>query len=133
MGTAVYMDDAGTLGMSEESEFGQDVRFSSPLCYAWCPNLGDDVECIDGLSGLAVHNNKPCISRISTASMLRLRGSFQPGDSVPLPSLLGSIRTFKREVSPDYESAKEELLLTHKMFRAWRRRGPVIENIANEK
>lgn len=63
MGTSVYMDATGVINMSnkdnsnKQQQTGQDVRFHSPLSWAWWPALsvnGEEVECIDGATGWAI-------------------------------------------------------------------------------
>lgn len=124
MGTGIYMDVTGILKMHDESEFGQDVRFDSSLCYAWWPDLGDDLEVIDGSNGLAWRNSEANrVSRLSTASLIRLHFT-STGNSDPLHLINPkSVRSLKTQLSPGYESAKESLMANHKMFRGWRRRG----------
>ena len=133
MGTGMYMDDSGVLGMSDESEFGQEVRFYSPLCYAWWPSMDGDEECIDGSTGLAVKgNDEPHVSRLSTMSLMRLHCTLSGEmESATVPTL-ESVRSFKNQVSPDYEGAKASLLTKNKMFRGWRRRGSLTKNDSND-
>lgn len=128
MGTGVLMDVSGILGMHDESEFGQDVRFNSSHCYAWWPGLNGDLEMIDGNNGLACRDNSVnLISRLSTASLIRLHGTMTDNvDTVTLLTLK-SVHSLKRLLSPCYECAKEALLNNHKLFRGWKRRGSTLE------
>lgn len=126
MGTGIYMDDSGVLPMNNESEIGQDVRFNSPLCYAWWPSLDGDVECIDGSIGLAVRDHdKNLVSRLSTASLIRLHCELVDKMETATMLTLESVQTLKMQVSPGYEGVKQSLLARHKAFRGWcRRRTP---------
>lgn len=67
MGTGVYLDDTGTLDMSNSKAVGQDVRFLSKLCWAWWSERSiiesntdkmESAECIDGEEGLLFSYNQ---------------------------------------------------------------------------
>ena len=123
MGTGILMDVTGILNMHDESEFGQDVRFNSSLCYAWWPGLNGDLEVIDGSNGLACRDRSAnLISRLSTASLIQLH--FAMTDHVDTVRLLTlkSVHSLKKLLSPCYECAKESLLTNHRFFRGWKRR-----------
>ena len=138
MGTGIYMDDSGTLDMTNNSKFGQDVHFDSQLSWAWWPGLSFnheqmEVECIDGSTGFAyVWDNTSCgtvlesakVSRISSASLLNVFATITGTDvaNVETTTSLASLRAFKLKTSVLYESEKTKLMTNHIMFRQWRRR-----------
>mmetsp|Transcript_18620 Transcript_18620/g.31790 ORF Transcript_18620/g.31790 Transcript_18620/m.31790 type:complete len:262 (-) Transcript_18620:18-803(-) len=96
MGTGVYMDESGSLDMSNSTQFGKDVQFHDPSCWVWWPDLPKEsggsslAECIDGNTGFAQSNNNNCyyyekegtteeerssnavVSRVSTTQLLLL-------------------------------------------------------------
>jgi Adenosine-deaminase (editase) domain len=124
MGTGVNMDGNDVVEMNSESEFGRDVLFLSPFCFAWWPHLADDFECIDANNGFA-HMDKETrrfVSRISSASFIRLHCTTV---DTPFPdnvSTLSGMRAFKKLTSPEYEKSKDHLLTVHAIFRWWSRR-----------
>jgi hypothetical protein len=142
MGTSVYVDELGTVSMKDMCENGQDVRFISPLCWAWWPSIGKLAECLDGNLGVAVRDpavmsmpesESSCVDRrhnvsqVSTASLLQLYHQVTgKGFDVSVLSGLACFCAFKREISPDYESFKDALLSEHKTLGAWQRRSSNI-------
>lgn len=90
-------------------------------------------ECIDGRTGLeydyfgaqagegdAIPTNP---SLVSTVELLRLFWEVNAGEgSQETIETLEDFCDFKREVSPEYETAKDELLSNHRVFRQWKRR-----------
>jgi len=136
MGTSIYMDDLGVLDMKNKVEECQDVRFDSPLCWAWW--LGEnhehcEAECIDGSTGFAlewevsllpIESKMTKVSSISTASLLRLFGTIRYTDAAhvtAITSLVG-LRAFKIRNATKYESEKTNLMTSHMVFKQWRRR-----------
>mmetsp|Transcript_29410 Transcript_29410/g.44536 ORF Transcript_29410/g.44536 Transcript_29410/m.44536 type:complete len:502 (-) Transcript_29410:4326-5831(-) len=135
MGTGVYMDDAGVLEMCCKTEVGQDVRFVSPLCWAWWPNLGEKAECIDGNSGFAVGvaddetKGTQIVSRVSTVSLINMICCEIIEKKPKLPLTLKSIHALKCEISPAHESAKLCLFNENITFQDWRCRfGQIKDN-----
>eukprot|EP00547_Thalassionema_nitzschioides_P008494 CAMPEP_0194229504 /NCGR_PEP_ID=MMETSP0156-20130528/43923_1 /TAXON_ID=33649 /ORGANISM="Thalassionema nitzschioides, Strain L26-B" /LENGTH=131 /DNA_ID=CAMNT_0038962057 /DNA_START=1220 /DNA_END=1615 /DNA_ORIENTATION=+ len=128
MGTGVYMDDTGILEMSGKTEVGQDVRFNSPLCWAWWPDLGEKAECIDGNSGLALQlsgdetESRRIVSRLSTVALLDMMHSKVTGEESLLPLTLKSIKLLKLQISPEHEAAKSRFFTENETFREWRHR-----------
>lgn len=130
---------------------GQDVRFHSTLSWVWWSGLVGVAECIDGATGWTVlpdttggeaegdrcnvshgdrggDSNKKR-SRVSTAALLELHLEIDPANSQPtaasakiVPRTLSELRIFKKQTSPAYENAKEQLLTRHPVFRQWKRR-----------
>lgn len=144
MGTGVYMDENGCLSMEGSREVGQDVRFHSTLAWCWCKSM-NVAECINGTTGfvhdfekhsmkeeLCNESEKKIFSKISSNSFMnhhleldqnRLtkylkNGTTSEQNRITLPML----RAYKLEVSPNYESAKEDLLTHHRVLRGWARR-----------
>jgi hypothetical protein len=155
MGTAVYMDETGTIDVSDSTPHGQDVRFHSPLSFvSWLQPTNDEadshvVECIDGSTGYLADATPPLPSlptrsRVSTAALVELfleildsaegatplncsAHSKIPTTARPLPTTLSEMRALKRKVAPTYEAAKEEMLSKHPVMRHWRRRQKDID------
>ena len=87
---------------------------------------------------------KQLVSRVSTAALLDLHtrikelldattkaGTSSAGENMRdndtpgpqnIPETLADLRAYKKEVSPDYETHKQELLTKHPLFRQWKRR-----------
>jgi hypothetical protein len=124
MGTGVYMDEDDVVEMNSDSKFGHDVRFLSPFCFAWWPQLADDFECIDGNKGFSCKDNDSnfYVSRISSASLTRLHCNIFYTSLPDDISTLSGVRSYKKSVSPVYEDAKDHLFSNHTIFRLWRRR-----------
>jgi hypothetical protein len=89
-------------------------------------------ECIDGRSGLLYdyfageveEDSDGKISLVSTAELVRLFWEVQgSSDNLEMMRTLKQLRALKRDVSPEYETAKDDLLSNHTIFRHWRRRG----------
>ena len=138
MGTGIYMDNFGILDMTNDSKFGQDVRFESQLSWAWWPGASFhheqmEVECIDGSTGFAyvwddssrsIDLESAKVSRISTASLLNLYVAITGTDVafVETATSLAGLRAFKLKESSLYESEKTKLMTRHSILRQWRRR-----------
>ena len=119
MGTSVYMDDDGTIDMSEDREAGQDVRFHSPHCYAWWPDLYEAVT-IDGSTGYEVSaENEETTSEISTVSLTTLYLQLVEQDPARTPRTVGELAAFKRTTSTEYEDRKTRLGY-HSLLRDWK-------------
>lgn len=117
--------------MSQESEFGQDVRFNSPFCYVWWVGKGQSAECIDGNTGFAVANEEGVrVSSVATVALLRLHCNMDERKDIESLVTLQSVHAFKTDESPQYEVAKERLPSKHPVFQGWRRR---IHNYADKK
>ena len=140
----------GTIDMSNAHEREQDVRFDSSVAWVWWPLIQSDrklvtggtsvdAECIDCRSGFACnydderqHENeaestrKSNVSLVSSSSLVQLFAHIKhkegDGDVMSLPTTLKQLRALKRDVSPEYEAAKDKLLSNHRVFRQWRRR-----------
>lgn len=144
MGTAVYMDESGVVETSSDVR-GQDVRFHSSTSWCWWPFLEQEaytgyVEQIDGSSGYVWKctedsdstDETTTTSRVSTESLTKLfldahllaQGMENHGTvTCECPfATLEKLRTLKRELSSFYETAKDDLLSKHPVFRQWRRR-----------
>jgi len=152
MGTAVYLDQSGVLDMSGSKKVGHDVRFLSNRCWIWWPSIHKsqsdekshhEAECIDGETGLKVQaaykdtDTKADLSEIlsysetSTYSLTKSFMGFYPlimkdqnssFECMLKDMSLKSLRKIKRQISPEYETAKDLLLHQHVVFRHWRRR-----------
>lgn len=151
MGTGVYMDDTGMIDMSNAHEREQDVRFDCSLAWVWWPLIGCDrrsvtgetsvdAECIDCHTGFACDNDekqqhetgegskrKSNVSLVSSSSLVQLFALLMhkkcDGVAASIPTTLKQLRALKRNVSQEYEAAKDNLLSKHRVFRQWRRRG----------
>ena len=124
METNVYMDDTGTHDMGGVKLIGEDASFDSTLCWAWWPSKGGNADCIDGKTGLVTNCSNE--ETINTYSLLQLDLEILSLCGVPAtPSLtdeklsLSELRMLKRRLSSQYESAKDNLLLRHRVFRDW--------------
>jgi hypothetical protein len=135
----------GVIDMTDAHTRDQDVRFDSTLAWVWWPFIGDDrdftggscfamAECIDGTTGLTrdyfeKHSDKGhVVSLVSTVELVRLFSSLSGQTSAMLlesPKTLTCLRAFKRDASPEYETAKDTLLSKDGIFRQWRRREKV--------
>jgi len=150
MGTGVYMDDTGTIDMSNAHERDQDVRFDCSLAWVWWPLIGCDrrsvagetsvdAECIDCHTGFACDydekqqhetekgsKRKSNVSLVSSSSLVQLFALLMhkkcDGVAASIPTTLKQLRALKRNVSQEYEAAKDNLLSKHRVFRQWRRR-----------
>lgn len=133
--------------MTDAHKREQDVRFSSSLAWVWWPLISFEdrtsasvneqrtvAECIDGTTGHA-HNysgeeekdsNHRKASMVCTGKLVRLfsemRDPQDEQESEATIKTLKQLRAFKRNVSPEYEAAKDDLLSKHRVFRQWRRR-----------
>ena len=126
--------------MSDESTFGQDVRFDSPRCWAWWPSSSEEkAECIDGMTGFAIsfmngegdEKITPRVSSLSSSSLLLL---FQQCCNLVMQQncqsttlcekiwTLPDFRRYKMLVSPEYENAKADIMTKNSVLRHWRRR-----------
>lgn len=128
--------------MTDAHTRDQDVRFDSALAWVWWPFIEDDrdstggsclamAECIDGTTGLGHDyfekrsDKGHVVSLVSTVELVRLFSSLSAQTSAMLlesPMTLKCLRAFKRDASPEYEEAKDNLLSKHRIFRQWRRR-----------
>ena len=127
---------AGTIDMTNADQREQDVRFGSTLAWVWWPLIedvpfgGGMAECIDGRTGLVYDffregegdSRVEVSSMVSTAELVRLFTKVKGADELLTTKTLKQLRAFKRDVSPKYETAKDELLSKHRVFRHWRRR-----------
>ena len=137
MGTSVYIDEDGVLDMSGERTIGQDFRFESNLCWAMAGSW-DAAECIDGMTGYTCAFDPACedpagdssnrvISQISTVALadqfaaVTILSGHEVGLDVPNLTL-ASLHRLKLTVSPEHETAKENLISKHRVFRQWVRR-----------
>jgi len=145
MGTAVYLDESGVLDMSGEKMIGQDVRFISSTCWIYWPFCAQP-ESIDGETGfIQKTNDESCtstedddikqqrisrmvVSKVSTFSLTEL--FFQLSNLLCRNdnrmetyeyNTIQGIRQLKRILSPDYEFAKDALVM-NRIFAQWRRR-----------
>ncbi|KAL7544645.1 hypothetical protein ACHAWF_008020 [Thalassiosira exigua] len=139
METNVYMDDAGTHDMTGVRSVGRDARFDSNLCWVWWPDkypdFGYAADCLDGKTGLKMRydngsgNVGQCInqdesSTCSTFGLLSLSLEVLKLGGVNKTMLpeslvtLADIRKFKRTISPEYESVKDEFF-RHRVFHQW--------------
>lgn len=124
---------------------GQDATFDSNICWVWWPDkpseFGYEADCLDGKAGCRINYHKagttdfnkledasvlPPFSACSTYAMfelnkeiLQLCGSTTSLESdSQTPLALSHVRQMKRDVSPEYESAKAELF-RHRVFGQW--------------
>lgn len=135
---------------AHKREQGQDARFDSRLSWVWWPlleyerneasvNVGGvsvGAECIDSSTGFAFdyddehmkqdRSSQSTISLVSSSALLRLfvelKDSQGNHNLDPSPKTLKQFRALKRDISPEYETAKDNLLSKHRVFRHWRRR-----------
>ena len=131
--------------MSGVKPIGQDATFESNLCWAWWPGKPLEswyaAECLDGKTGLKIkyhcseetvrQDAESDVSDCSTVALLQLHLGILKHRGAPdqlkwkndLPRLtLSDVRQLKREVSPEYESAKTDLM-RHRVFAGWTCRG----------
>jgi Adenosine-deaminase (editase) domain len=149
MGTAVYMDDTGVVETNSDAH-GQDVRFHSPLTWAWWPNIGEAansnqgiLECLDGSTGLMFSKDGESsetggVSRISTQTLTNdFHRAFQAAAAPTSESSLSEkpsfrtlkeLRNFKMQHSRSHEEVKEALLSKHKVLSSWNRRWTTSES-----
>jgi len=141
METSVYMDESGTHDMTGIKHFGQDATFDSNLCWVWWPgktcNFGYAADCLD--TGLTINyyqtiegsdlNNPdtslsipPTFSECSTYAMFQIVTEFFHVGCIRSGLSLSDLRRWKRTLSVEYESAKDELF-RHRVFTQWCRRG----------
>ncbi|KAG7368799.1 adenosine-deaminase (editase) domain containing protein [Nitzschia inconspicua] len=144
MGTAVYLDDTGVVETSSETR-GQDVRFHSPLTWAWWPTTAASgstsnngiLECLDGSTGCLFHKDetKSIETRVSGISTRALTSAFHQAyqaatggeahNSTVVPyRTMQELRDFKKSHSRAHEQVKEMLLTKHKVLSSWNRRWP---------
>lgn len=124
METNVYMDDTGTHDMGGVKLIGEDAKFESTLCWAWWPSKGGNADCIDSKTGLVTNCSNE--ETINTYSLLKLNLEILSLCGVPAtPSLvdeklsLSELRMLKRQLSSQYELAKDNCFLRHRVFRDW--------------
>lgn len=131
--------------MTDAHKREQDARFDSSLAWTWWPLRNEaflsggsgvvEAECIDSSTGFAIRydgvqekqylsNQQSYASLVSTSSLLHLFAEAKgDGNKVEtVATTLKQLRALKREVSPQYEAAKDDLLSKHRVFRQWRRR-----------
>jgi double-stranded RNA-specific adenosine deaminase len=145
LGTAVYMDESGVVETNADT-VGQDVRFHSPLSWAWWSSTSETdedssstLECIDGSTGLLVDTSKSdkaeaIASRVSTQALVGLfleaYNEVQDNGNTKkvsnLPTSLTGLRLLKEGLSTDHENTKELLLTKHRILRQWKRRSTKI-------
>ena len=131
METNVYMDESGTHLMEGVKVVGEDASFDSTLCWVWWPGKGSDkAECIDGKTGLVTNccsgETVQKASSVSTYSLLKINLEILHLCGVPVAASLtdenlslSELRTLKRQISAQYETAKDQFLLRHRVFRDW--------------
>ncbi len=143
METSVYMDESGTHDMTGIKHVGKDATFDSNLCWVWWPgkvcSFGYAADCLE--SGLRINyhhsvvgsdvDNRdlslsipPPFSECSTYAMFLIVMEIIHGRFTVEPKLLSlnDILKWKRNLSLEYESAKDELF-RHRVFTQWCRRG----------
>lgn len=143
METSVYMDESGTHDMTGIKHVGKDATFDSNFCWAWWPgkvcSFGYAADCLE--SGLRINYHHsvvgtdtknrnlslsipPTFSECSTYAMFKIVIQIIHGRATVEPKLssLNDILRWKRNLSPGYESAKDELF-RHRVFTQWCRRG----------
>jgi hypothetical protein len=136
METNVYMDES-THQMEGVKTIGEDASFDSTSCWVYWPGKGsDNADCIDGKTGLVISvngekvQNSSC-SEVSTYSLLKINLDILRLSQAAVPAAasltdekisLSELRMLKRQLSAQYESAKDTLLLRHRVFRYWCRR-----------
>ena len=149
METSVYMDESGTHDMAGIRHVGQDATFDSNLCWVWWPgktsNFGYAADCLE--SGLKInyhHSNvgsnmehrdvsssiPSTFSECSTYAMFHSIMAISHGSSTVETKMSLSLKDIlqrKRNLSFDYESAKDELF-RHRVFFQWCRRGCCSRN-----
>jgi hypothetical protein len=131
MGTAVYMDETGTIDMSESSRStGQDVRFHASECWAWWWGL-ETPECIDGSTGYVMSNGEDDTpSLISTAALVDLFLQVHPL-SVTAPTSVEGLRSLKERNNKLHERVKRSLLTKHPVLRDWKQRSATRSQTLN--
>ena len=146
MGTSVYLDETGTIDMTEDRPVGQNVRFYSSMCYvSWLQERGHHVmECLDGDTGFSVvledgvfldaKPSETTATRLSSISTLALVQRFLEIQRICMehdktctkpilcPSTLTDLRELKMTWSSQYENAKHYLLQHHPIMRHWKTR-----------
>ena len=135
----------GTHDMGGIQAVGQDATFDSNICWVWWPDktseFGYEADCLDGKAGCRINYHKagttdfnkledasvlPPFSACSTYAMFELNKEILHlcGSTTSLESdsqcllTLSHVRQMKRDVSPEYESAKAELF-RHRVFGQW--------------
>ena len=135
----------GTHDMEGIKIVGQDATFDSNFCWVWWPGKSSkDADCIDGKTGFVINNNDtiydrssdelafaPTFSEVSTFALLKINMEIleSTGSSVAKSwrrksnsndcnYSLAEIRSLKRQLSSQYELAKDDLL-HHRVFRRW--------------
>ena len=133
METNVYMDESGTHQMEGIKAIGEDASFDSTLCWVWWSGKSSNsADCIDGKTGFIVPNcdgdsaDKTAYSEVCTYALLkinfeifRLLGHPIETSFVDEKLSLSALRSIKRKLSTQYESAKDGFLLRHRVFRGW--------------
>jgi len=136
----------GAIDMTNAHKRDQDARFDSTISWTWWPLIEEDrasgeaslnqrgmAECVDGSTGLVrVYGgdasetcSRPTVSMVSTVELGRIFAQVTDPASagkVETTKTLKQLRNLKRNVSPEYETAKDDLLSKHRVFRQWKRR-----------
>lgn len=122
----LFIIEPGTHDMEGIKAIGQDASFdSSSSCWVWWQGKmspsGRTAECIDGKTGLVINHDdpsvKPKVSEISSQSYASTMLQISLNQSLASSGLKEMV-LLKRELSPEYEAARNDLL-RHRVFREW--------------